>query len=96
MICDKIHGESGLDGFKFPPHNKTYDKRDSSTFIHDLVINNKDVVLVPTGPLTNIAKYINEYPDDLVSSERRELLIRYLCAKKKLLLSLLKERKWEK
>lgn len=65
MICDKIHGESGLDGFKFPPHNKTYDKRDSSTFIHDLVISNKDVVLVPTGPLTNIAKYINEYPDDL-------------------------------
>ncbi len=65
MICDKIHGESGLDGFTFPETSKKADSRDAVTFIHEMANKYKSLTLVPTGPLTNIAKFILDYPNDL-------------------------------
>lgn len=65
MICGQIHGESGLDGFTFPAHNKTFDKRDAITFIHEMLHQYNNVTLVPTGPLTNIAKLLLAYPNDI-------------------------------
>lgn len=63
MNCAEIHGESGLDGFEFPKYEMNFDKRDAVEFIRDALQDNKKVTLVPTGPLTNIAKVITDYPN---------------------------------
>lgn len=62
LICPEIHGESGLDGFIFPPLKKKYDKRDAITLIKDILDEHEKVTLVCTGPLTNIAIFLNTYP----------------------------------
>lgn len=61
-ICPEINGETGLDGFLFPPLVKSKDPRPASEFIRDLCLANQDVILVPTGPLTNIAMALRDYP----------------------------------
>ena len=63
MTCAEIHGESGLDGFSFPPLKIDFDKRNAITLLKDLLLANQKVTLVPTGPLTNIAKLLIEYPE---------------------------------
>lgn len=63
MNCAEIHGESGLDGFTFPELKIEADKRDAVELIYDLLKANDHVTLVPTGPLTNIAKVILEHKD---------------------------------
>lgn len=65
MTCAEIHGESGLDGFVFPELNLNFDKREATMLLYDLIKVNKHVTLVPTGPLTNIAKLIKEHNDVL-------------------------------
>jgi len=62
MTCAAIHGESGLDGVSFPKLNIKLDQRDAVTLLHDLLTNNNDVIIVPTGPLTNIALLLIKYP----------------------------------
>lgn len=62
MTCAAIHGESGLDGVTFPNPKIKLDKRSAVTLLHDLLEENHDVILVPTGPLTNIAKLLIDYP----------------------------------
>lgn len=54
-ICDAIHGDSGLDGVEFPPLIKKYDKRNAVSFIIETLKKFKDVTIVTTGPMTNIA-----------------------------------------
>lgn len=63
MTCAAIHGESGLDGFTFPKLYKKLDNRNAVTLIHDLLESNNNVILIPTGPLTNIAKVLITYPE---------------------------------
>ena len=63
MTCAEIHGESGLDGFSFPPLKIDFDKRDAVTLLKDLLLANDKVTLVPTGPLTNIAKLLINHPE---------------------------------
>lgn len=63
MNCAEIHGESGLDGFTFPEYKMDIDSRDAVEFIKDMLEEHKKVTLVPTGPLTNIAKVIRDYPN---------------------------------
>ena len=55
VICAAIHGESGLDGFTFPHYDYNFDKRNGVQLIIDSVLNNDDVTIVATGPLTNVA-----------------------------------------
>ena len=62
VICAAIHGESGLDGFDFPEYNKKFDKRHGVQLIIDSVMNNDDVTVVATGPLTNVALALKMEP----------------------------------
>ena len=62
VICAEVHGESGLDGFDFPKYDKPYDKRHGVQLIIDSVMNNDDVTIVATGPLTNVAMAIKLEP----------------------------------
>ena len=62
VICAEVHGESGLDGFDFPKYDKQYDKRHGTQLIIDSVMNNDDVTIVATGPLTNVAMAIKLEP----------------------------------
>ena len=54
MICPEVHGESGLDGFDFPEYDQTIDSRSGAQLIIDCVMNNDDVTVVTTGPMTNL------------------------------------------
>ena len=61
--CPEIHGESGLDGYDFPIYDIKYDPRPAYQFIIDTVLNNKDVIVVTTGPMTNLALAIKHCPE---------------------------------
>lgn len=62
VICAAIHGESGLDGFEFPKYDKQFDKRHGVQLIIDSVMNNDNVTIVATGPLTNVALALKMEP----------------------------------
>ena len=53
--CPEIHGESGLDGFDFPEYKEEYDKRQAYQLLIDLILQNPDVIVITTGPMTNLA-----------------------------------------
>lgn len=53
-ICEEIHGESGLDGVDFPNYEQKFDRRNGAGLIIDLLLKNKDVTVVTTGPMTNL------------------------------------------
>ena len=61
--CPEIHGESGLDGYDFPKYKEEYDSRPAYQFIIDTVLANKDIIVVTTGPMTNLALAISKCPD---------------------------------
>ena len=73
MTCAEIHGESGLDGFSFPPLKISFDKRHAVELLKDLLIANDKVTLVPTGPLTNIGLLLKKYPE--VKSHIEEIVL---------------------
>jgi inosine-uridine nucleoside N-ribohydrolase len=55
-----VHGESGLDGPELPePTTKPVDA-DVTDFLSDML--EPGVVLVPTGPLTNVARLLQTHP----------------------------------
>lgn len=62
VICASIHGESGLDGFTFPTPKQSFDKRHAVQLIIDLCLQNEDVTIVATGPLTNVAMALKMEP----------------------------------
>ena len=61
--CPEIHGESGLDGYDFPLYTSSYDNRPAYQFIIDVVKENKDIIVVTTGPMTNLALAISKCPE---------------------------------
>lgn len=63
MTCAEIHGETGLDGFPFSPLKIKYHLQNAVELMKSLLEKNKDVTLVPTGPLTNIAELLIKYPE---------------------------------
>lgn len=73
MYCPQIHGESGLDGFTFPPLTKKVDPRTGADLIIDFCLANKEVILVPTGPLTNIAIALQKNPE--IKSHIKEIML---------------------
>ena len=61
-ICPEIHGESGLDGFVFPQYEHNYSKLKGYELIIKLLKENEDVIMVTTGPMTNLALAIKHEP----------------------------------
>ncbi|GLV56605.1 ribosylpyrimidine nucleosidase [Dictyobacter sp. S3.2.2.5] len=58
-----IHGESGLDGPEVPPPAFSLAAQHAVDLLIDLLLHSDgDIVLVPTGPLTNIASAIRREP----------------------------------
>jgi inosine-uridine nucleoside N-ribohydrolase len=61
VVAAHVHGESGLDGPALPEAKTTPASTDAVAFIEELVRGaDRPVTLVPTGPLTNIARYLDE------------------------------------
>ena len=60
-VADHVHGESGLDGPDLPAPTAQPVGQDALSFLADHLA--PGVVLVPTGPLTNVARLLGERPD---------------------------------
>ncbi|MGH3110920.1 MAG: nucleoside hydrolase, partial [Gaiellaceae bacterium] len=59
VVAAHVHGESGLDGPVLPDPATTQYSDDAVAFIAERVHReNGPVTLVPTGPLTNVARYL--------------------------------------
>ncbi len=62
VVAAHVHGESGLDGPALPPPVIEAVPTDATTFLAACVRGaGTDVTLVPTGPLTNIARYLDAH-----------------------------------
>jgi inosine-uridine nucleoside N-ribohydrolase len=60
-IAGYVHGESGMDGPELPePQIRAIDEH-AVDFLAERI--RPDVVLIPTGPLTNIAMLLQRYPE---------------------------------
>ncbi len=64
--AEDIHGKSGLDGpEEIPDASFGPDERDAVTLISDTIkASSEPVTLIPVGPLTNIALFLREHPDE--------------------------------
>ena len=62
VIAANVHGESGMDGPKVTPPVRKPETKHAVDFIVETVMNNDDVYLAATGPLTNIAAALNREP----------------------------------
>lgn len=60
--CPEIHGETGLDGYDFPIYKEEYDSRPAYQFIIDTINKNKGIIVITTGPMTNLALAISKCP----------------------------------
>jgi inosine-uridine nucleoside N-ribohydrolase len=60
-VADHVHGETGLDGPSLPPPQTSPVAEDAVDFLAERI--RPGVVLVPTGPLTNVALLLERYPD---------------------------------
>jgi pyrimidine-specific ribonucleoside hydrolase len=56
-----VHGESGLDGPDLPEPTTKPVAAEAADFLAELI--EPGVVLVPTGPLTNVARLLERHPD---------------------------------
>jgi inosine-uridine nucleoside N-ribohydrolase len=56
-----VHGESGLDGPALPEPSAQPVAQDAADLLAEVL--EPDVVLVPTGPLTNVALLLERHPD---------------------------------
>lgn len=64
IIAGDIHGETGLDGPTFEPLVKELDKRHGVNLMIEKVMEaDGDMILVPTGPLTNVALAMRMCPE---------------------------------
>ncbi len=62
VVAAHVHGESGLDGPVLPAPSAEPVDEDALEFIHDAVTAaSEPITLVPTGPLTNIADYLQRH-----------------------------------
>lgn len=64
IIADNVHGESGLDGPKLPdPSFKPLEINAVELMAQKIRESETPVILNPTGPLTNIALLLGNYPE---------------------------------
>jgi len=62
VVAAHVHGESGLDGPVLPPARTAPASTDATGFTAELVrVAGRPVTLVATGPLTNVARYLEEH-----------------------------------
>ncbi|MGH3134551.1 MAG: nucleoside hydrolase [Gaiellaceae bacterium] len=62
VVAAHVHGESGLDGPVLPAHETAPASEDAVDFVAELVrAAGRSVTLVPTGPLTNVARYVDAH-----------------------------------
>ena len=69
-----IHGETGLDGYDFPPSDIQVDKRHAVDLIIDLLHGKDKITLVPTATLTNIALALRKDPSIMSNIEEIVLM----------------------
>ena len=59
------HGKTGLGDFEFPKRETEAIKLSAVEAMHEVISSsNNKVTIVATGPLTNIATFLNTYPED--------------------------------
>jgi inosine-uridine nucleoside N-ribohydrolase len=67
VVAAHVHGESGLDGPALPPASTEPISHDAVGFIAERVgAADRPVTLVPTGPLTNVARYLDAHGADRI------------------------------
>ena len=65
VVAAHVHGDSGLDGPVLPLATTEPIAGDAMSFIHHAVVGSPvPVTLVPTGPLTNVARYLEAHGAD--------------------------------
>ncbi|AEH51287.1 nucleoside hydrolase [Pseudothermotoga thermarum] len=62
VTAPEIHGSTGLDGAQLPQPKRSIESLHAVDFIAQMLEKYDDVVLVPTGPLTNVALFMLKYP----------------------------------
>lgn len=72
IIADDVHGESGLDGADLPKPTVDSLKKSANDLMYEILSQEKNVSIVVTGPLTNIAILLLSKPEikekiDLIS-----------------------------
>ena len=59
-----IHGPNALGGPELPEPTTVLDERDALTLMRDIVTGSAEpITIVATGPLTNVALFVQQYPD---------------------------------
>lgn len=73
-VADDVHGESGLDGPRFPEPTVDVVPGHAVELIHRILTTHPEpVTLVPTAPLTNIALLLTRYPE--AAAHIREIVL---------------------
>lgn len=63
---DFVHGKDGLGELNLPVAKRSVDPRGAVEFMHETIQNNPgEITLIPIGPLTNIAKLVQQHPDSV-------------------------------
>ena len=75
IITEDVHGESGLHGYDFPPANFKEENISAVEGIAKILAeSDKQITIVPTGPLTNIAAFLLAFPNLKNKVERISLM----------------------
>lgn len=73
-VAADVHGESGLDGPRFPPPTVDVVPEHAVDLIHRILMEHPEpVTLVPTAPLTNIALLLTRHPES--AARIREIVL---------------------
>jgi inosine-uridine nucleoside N-ribohydrolase len=75
FVASYVHGETGLDGPDLPPPQADPVAEHAADFLAERVLGSSSpVTLVPTGPLTNIAVFLERHQDAAARLERIVLM----------------------
>ncbi|MFO7572525.1 MAG: nucleoside hydrolase [Gaiellaceae bacterium] len=67
VVAAHVHGESGLDGPVLPPPAATVASDDALSSLHEWIESaHRPVTLIPTGPLTNVGRYLDAHGPDRI------------------------------